>query len=87
MIVDEVLPKVRMSLIIELDGASMVATAVLDGFGEPLRAVGMAPLTPDRDPGCPSFTPEIAVARALADLHHRLLEMVHERIDRAGSDV
>ena len=87
MTIDDVLPKVRMSLVIEVDEASMVATAVLDGFGEPLRAVGMAPLTPDRDPGCPSFTPEIAVARALGELHHQLLERVHERIDRAGSDI
>lgn len=83
----DVLPKVRMSLALEADTEAITATAVLDGFGERFRVHGSAPQSPDRDPVCPNFAPELAVARALSELHHQLLERVHEHIDRSMGDI
>ena len=83
----DVLPKVRMHLELEDIGESITAIVVLDGLGEPFRAVGSAAQSPDRDPSRPSLAPELAVVHALSDLQHQLLERVHEHIDRSTGDI
>jgi len=83
----DVLPKVRMHLELESEGESVTATAVLDGFGEPFHASGSAAQSRDRDPARPNLAAELAVVRALSDLHHQILERVHERIDRSMGDI
>jgi Domain of unknown function (DUF1876) len=85
----EVLPKVRIGVTLEAADDAILATATLGGFAEPLRGHGSAPLSrhTGHDRGLPDFTAELAVARAIRDLYHEILESIHERVDRSIGDI
>ncbi len=67
------------------EGDRTRAEAVLDQGGEHFYAVGWATRAPG-DPNLPIVGEELAAARALSELSHRLIEAAAEHIQSFGID-
>lgn len=63
-----------------------VATVTLTGMGTDYMAEARAPRSHGNLTAAP-IDRELAVARALDEIHHQLMETIHERIDRSADDV
>ena len=70
----------RVEITFTEEGDQTRAEAVLDQGGERFYGVGQAKRAPG-DPDVPVIGEELAAARALADLSHKLLEAAAERVD------
>jgi hypothetical protein len=67
------------------DGDRTRADAIVDLRGEHFHGVGLARRAPE-DPSVPVVGEELAAARALFDLAHKLVEAATERIDGFGQE-
>ena len=63
----------------------VTATVTLDGLASGYRATADAPRSHPNRTAQIEF--ELAVSRALSRLHHRMMEGIHEQVDRATDDV
>lgn len=77
-------PAVEMSVALEAEPDTVSATVTLEGLGTPYTATAEA-WRSRREPD-PHVEVELAMSRALARLEHRIMERVHERIDRSMTD-
>jgi hypothetical protein len=73
--------QVQLSFIEDRDRTRVEAS--MDLGGEGFTGVGQARRAPD-DPSVPIVGEELAVARALSDLSHKLIEAATERIEQFG---
>lgn len=77
-------PVLEMEVALEEEPDIVTATVTLDGLEMPYTATAEA-WRSDREPD-PHIEIELALSRALARLEHRIMERVHERIDRSATD-
>ena len=77
-------PDVAMDVELETYPETVTATVTLDGLGAPYTVTAEA-WRSSKEPD-PHIEFELAVSRALNRLEHRIMERVHERIDRSGAD-
>lgn len=77
-------PAVEMNVALETKPDTVTATVTLDGLDGPYTATAEA-WRSNREPD-PHVEVELALSRALARLEHRIMERVHERIDRSATD-
>lgn len=75
---------VAMDLTLESRPDTVTATVTLDGLGPSMTATGEARRS-SRDPN-PHIELGLAVSRALIRLEHRIMEGIHDRIDRSTTD-
>lgn len=80
-------PALRMTALIQRDGETIGAVIGLVGLGAPYEAHASAPVRHDRVPTETSLASELAMARAVNDLHHQMMKRIHERIDRSVDDI
>jgi hypothetical protein len=75
-------------IVIDEDGEERrtEATARLEAPGRPAMAGGGSARRNPVDPQVPKIGDELAAARALSDLSHRLLEVAAEDIEQATQD-
>lgn len=78
-------PEVAMSVALDPRPDKVLATVRLEGLGMGYQATAEAPRS-HHDP-VTHIEFELAVSRALARLQHRIMERIHEQIDRATDDV
>lgn len=78
-------PHVAMSVALDSAAETVSATVTIDGLGPGYEATADAPRSHQDPPTDIEF--ELAVSRALLALEHRIMERVHERIDRSTDDV
>jgi hypothetical protein len=76
-------PELALSVALDSDPDCVTATVTLDGFDSEYEATAMAQRT---DPST-EIEFKLAVSRALSALEHRMMEEIHERIDRVTDDV
>ena len=77
-------PDVEMNISLESHPDTVTATLTLDGLGPSFTATGEA-WRSSREPD-PHIEYELAMSRALTRLEHRIMERVHQRIDRSTTD-
>lgn len=78
-------PDVTMGIALEAEPDNVTATVTIDGLGPGYEATAAARRS-HQDPGT-HIEYELAVSRALNRLQHRIMEQIHERIDRSADDV
>lgn len=78
-------PKVAMRVALREAPDNVTATVAIDGLGPGYEATAEAPRS-HQDPDT-HIEFELAVSRALNELEHRIMERIHERIDRTTDDV
>ncbi len=79
-------PDLTLTVAIRDEADKTIASIALGGLGTDYVAEAEAP----RSHGNLTIAPidrELAVARALDEIHHQLMESIHERIDRSADDV
>jgi hypothetical protein len=79
-------PGVTLTVTIRADADKTIADVTLGGLGATYRAEAEA----SRSHGKLTSSPidrELALARALDEIHHQLMESIHERIDRSADDI
>ncbi len=72
---------VTIQLHLEEDDTATLVHAVLNLRGDHFESVGTARRKP-ADPPMPVIGEELAIARALQDLTHKVMEAAHEKIDQ-----
>lgn len=78
-------PDVAMRVDLEEEPESVTATVTIDGLGPGYEATAAAPRG-HQDPGT-HIEYQLAISRALNGLQHRMMEQIHEQIDRSTDDV
>jgi hypothetical protein len=78
-------PDVAMSVALLSEPDNVKATVTLDGFGSGYEATAEAPRS-HQDPAT-HIEFELAVSRALGLLQCRIMQQIHEQIDRSTDDI
>lgn len=78
-------PDVAMSVALESEPENVTATVTLEGLALSYEATAAAPRSHSEPATHIEF--ELAVSRALSRLQHRIMEQIHETIDRSADDV
>jgi len=78
--------EVTLGVAIRQEAGETLARVALGGLGPLYVSEARAPRSHGKLTAAP-IDRELAVARALDDIHHQLMVSIHERIDRTADDI